>query len=84
MKESTLKSNEEIVAEVVSAVPLNGNLGEKLSRELSRWLGKSVAIQFSVDQSILGGIIIRLGDKVIDQSIRRQLEDLRDRLVREE
>jgi F-type H+-transporting ATPase subunit delta len=73
-------SNDRVVAGVVTAVPLTEALAEKLQAELVRLAGKPVLLKSSVDESILGGAIVRMGDKVIDGSIRHKLEELRKRL----
>lgn len=54
---------------------------ERITRELSRILGKTVVPHVLVNPEILGGIIVRYGDRVMDGSLRRQLLALRHRLV---
>jgi F-type H+-transporting ATPase subunit delta len=54
---------------------------ERITRELSRILGKSVVPHVNVNPDILGGIIVRYGDRVMDSSLRRQLIALRHKLV---
>ncbi|MGH7617876.1 MAG: ATP synthase F1 subunit delta [Gemmatimonadaceae bacterium] len=49
--------------------------------QLSRTLGKEVVPHFHVNPSILGGLIVRVGDTVLDGSIRRRLTTLRTRMV---
>lgn len=53
-----------------------------ITRELSRVLGKEVVPDVHVNPAILGGLIVRVGDRVLDGSARRRLALLRDRLVR--
>lgn len=71
----------ETVAEVTTAVELTDELSKKLQAELSHLTGKKVLLRPNVDESILGGMVIRLGDKVIDCSVRYQLEQMRDKLA---
>ena len=52
-----------------------------LARELSRTLGKQVVPHLTVDSSILGGVVVKVGDTVMDGSVRRRLAILRNRLV---
>lgn len=52
-----------------------------VSERLSKVLGKSVVPHFRVDESILGGTVIRIGDTVMDGSVRRRLNRLRARMV---
>jgi F-type H+-transporting ATPase subunit delta len=53
----------------------------RISSELSRILGKTVVPHIVVNPDILGGIIVRYGDRVLDGSLRRRLLALRHRLV---
>jgi len=68
------------VAEVRTAVPLDKERREKLAQALSEATGKDVELKVIVDPSIVGGIVARVGDQVIDGSIRRRLELARERL----
>ncbi len=52
-----------------------------LARELSRTLGKQVVPHVTVDAAILGGVVVKVGDTVMDGSVRRRLALLRNRLV---
>ena len=52
-----------------------------IARQLGTVLGKTVIPHVSVNPDILGGIVVRVGDKVIDGSVRRRLASLRSRLM---
>ena len=52
-----------------------------LARELSRTLGKQVVPHVTVDPTILGGVVVKVGDTVMDGSVRRRLAILRNRLA---
>jgi F-type H+-transporting ATPase subunit delta len=52
-----------------------------VSDRLSKVLGKSVVPHFTVDETILGGTIVRVGDTVMDGSVRRRLVRLRQRMM---
>jgi F-type H+-transporting ATPase subunit delta len=54
---------------------------EALKRQLSRLFGKRVVPHFSINPAILGGVIIKVGDTVIDGSVRRRLATLRSRML---
>jgi F-type H+-transporting ATPase subunit delta len=54
---------------------------ELVVNQLSRVLGKEVVPHFHVNPSILGGVIVRVGDTVLDGSIRRRLATLRSRML---
>jgi F-type H+-transporting ATPase subunit b len=67
-------------AEITSALPLTGDEQQAIRQEIQARLGGEAAIQFRVDPSIMGGLVIRVGDQVVDGSVSAQLEDLRTRL----
>jgi F-type H+-transporting ATPase subunit delta len=52
-----------------------------VARELSRSFAKEVMPHFAVDPRILGGLVVRVGDTVLDGSVQRRLERLRNRMV---
>lgn len=54
---------------------------QSITTELSRILGRSVIPHISVDPALLGGIVVRYGDRVLDGSLRRRLMSLRQRMV---
>jgi F-type H+-transporting ATPase subunit delta len=68
-------------AEVLTAVPLSDEDGERFSRLFSELIGHTVIIDSRVDLSILGGFRARIGDVLIDGSIRSALESLRRHLI---
>ena len=74
----TLKAEAEarIEATVVSAFALEPGQMKSLSEALKRRLGREVNITAQVDKTLLGGIVIRAGDLVIDGSVRGRLADL--------
>ena len=64
-------------AEVTSALPLTAAEQDIVRQDVVAKLGGSPAVVFRVDPGILGGIVIRLGDKVVDASVSGRLEGLR-------
>lgn len=68
------------VAEVRSAIPLDDDTVRRLAAALERQVGRPVEIKTVVDPSVVGGVVARIGDTVIDGSIRRRLESLRQAL----
>ena len=62
---------------VTSAVELNPAVVEKVGAEIERQTGQKVELSSSVDPEILGGIVLQVGNKVLDASIRSRLEKLR-------
>ena len=70
------------VAEVTSAVPLDGEQQERLARALSSVTGRDVEVRVIVDPNVIGGLTARVGDQVIDGTVRSQLQRLREQLGR--
>lgn len=66
----------ETTAEVVTAHPLDDSQVEALRAKLRAGLGRDVAIDLRVDPSILGGLIVRVGSKMIDSSLQTKLNTL--------
>lgn len=63
---------------VVTAMPLSAEMNEKVQATLEKITGKKVVISTKVDPAILGGIIAKVGDLVMDGSIRSQLQGLKE------
>ncbi len=68
----------EVTAEVTSAKPLTKAQSDTLSRTLKDRFGKTVKLQTSVDESLIGGLVVKVGSKMIDTSIRAQLASLQN------
>ena len=68
-------------AEVTSSSALDARRSASLEAELSRLTGKRMRLRFSVDSSLLGGAVARIGSTVYDGSVRGQLQQLRRRLT---
>jgi len=66
-----------LVAEVRSAVPLSESQSQRLSAALSAIQGRAVELNVVVDPSVLGGIVVQIGDEVIDGSIATRLDQAR-------
>ena len=67
----------EVTADVVSAHPLSDSQVTALEDSLKKALGGKVAIASRVDPSILGGLIVKVGSRMIDSSLRTQLQKLK-------
>ena len=65
------------IAEVTTAIPLDNDYQLKIAQRITDIVGKPVLLRPKVDPAIIGGIIIRVGDKLIDGSIRSKLTALR-------
>ena len=68
----------ELSAEVTSAKVLTKAQSEKLSKMISARVGKTVIINATVDEDIIGGLIVKVGSKMIDSSIRSKLNSLQN------
>jgi F-type H+-transporting ATPase subunit delta len=68
----------EVSAEVTSAQPLTAEQLARLSETLSASAGKSVRLQTRVDPSLIGGLVVQIGSRMIDTSIRAQLGQLQN------
>lgn len=68
-------------ATAISASSLTGDEVKALAKGLQALTGGRVELDVQVDSSLLGGLIVRLGDRLIDGSVRSRLERLRNQLV---
>jgi F-type H+-transporting ATPase subunit delta len=68
-------------ASVTSALPLVSDEVRALTEQLERSTGGRVELDLQIDPSLLGGVVVRLGDRLIDGSVRNRLERLRNQLV---
>ncbi|RQD72290.1 MAG: ATP synthase F1 subunit delta [Tindallia sp. MSAO_Bac2] len=66
---------------VITAVPLNDETVDRLRQTLNRVTGKEVELFNQVDDSIIGGAMLRMGDQVIDGTLRRRLNIMKDELT---
>jgi F-type H+-transporting ATPase subunit delta len=76
VERSTAERGQE-VAEVRSAMPLDEAQRDRLAEALGTALGKKVSVKVVVDPSVLGGLVARVGDTVIDGSVRHRLSQLK-------
>jgi F-type H+-transporting ATPase subunit delta len=64
--------------EVRSAIALSADQQARLAEAVSKKLGKPVALTFIVDPSVMGGVVTTVGDTVIDGSVKRRLDLMKD------
>lgn len=69
------------LAEVTTAVPLNREDEGKLARHLGRVVGKKVEIRSDVDPGLIGGFVARIGDRLLDGSVRSKLAMLQKEMA---
>lgn len=72
-----LKGN---TAEITSALPLTEQEQEIIRKEMLQKVDKVAAISFRVDPTILGGLVVRVGDRVVDGSVAGQVQQMRQSL----
>ena len=65
-------------AQVKSAVPLTDTQKDALKEKLEKLSGKTVFIEYYVDETIIGGLIVEMDGKVINASIHKHLNDVKD------
>ncbi|RYH03817.1 F0F1 ATP synthase subunit delta [Salipiger sp. IMCC34102] len=78
LKEMSADARGEVTAEVTSAKALTETQRKKLSQTLTDQVGREVSIEETVDPAILGGLIVKVGSKMIDTSIRSKLNALQN------
>ncbi len=69
-----------VLAEVTTAIPLTEEEKESLRKRLQKDFGSNLAFRFEVNPDILGGLVIRVGDKMIDNSVAGRLKMLQQSL----
>lgn len=70
-----------LLAEVVSAVPLDQDQTARLTKALEQIYGRSISVQNEVDSDVIGGIAVRVGDDLIDGTVAESLEQARRRIT---
>ena len=71
------KENRRLDVTVISAVELDQAVVDKIGQEVERQTGEAVELSSRVDDRILGGIVLQVGNMILDASIRSRLEKLR-------
>lgn len=78
LKDMIAEDKGEVTAEVTAAAALTAEQAEKLAASLSKSFGKTVKLNTTVDDSLIGGLIVKVGSKMIDTSIRSKLASLQN------
>jgi F-type H+-transporting ATPase subunit delta len=68
-------------AHVISAIPISDDSKDSLSNYLTQLVGKDIELTSEVDSSILAGLVARVGDKILDGSVKARLQSLRKSLI---
>jgi F-type H+-transporting ATPase subunit delta len=78
LREAIATDKGEVTADVTSAKALTKAQSDKLAKTLTARMGKDVTINAAVDESLIGGLIVKVGSKMIDTSIRAKLSSLQN------
>ena len=76
------EENKLLPVHITSAVELDGSIVKQLGDRISEQTGRRVELSANVEPDILGGIVVRVGNQVLDASIRNRLETLRKQVAR--
>lgn len=71
-----------LAAKIISARPLSAEEQAELKNNLSKLTGKNVSLNFDIDQNIIGGVVTKIGSTVYDGSVKTQLENLKEQMIR--
>jgi ATP synthase F1 delta subunit len=71
------KENERLEVTVTSAVELDPSVVESIGAEIEKKTGKTIELTSKVDDSIIGGLVLQVGNRVMDASVRTRLDKLR-------
>ena len=78
LRDAIAEDKGEVTAEVTSAKALTKAQSDKLAKSLKATTGKAVSLQTTVDDTLIGGLIVKVGSKMIDTSIRSKLNSLQN------
>jgi ATP synthase F1 delta subunit len=76
------KENKRLEVTVTSAVDLDPEISERIGAEIEQQTGQTVDLSSRVDDDILGGLVVQVGNMVLDASVRNRLEKLRKTVAR--
>jgi len=66
---------------VTTAVPLDEGQQSALAEQVARLISGTPILKYSIDPSLIGGLVVQVGDQVFDSSVRNRLEQVRQRLI---
>jgi F-type H+-transporting ATPase subunit delta len=76
-----VRRSQYVLAHVRSAVPLTDGERKQLEENLGRRFGSNLEAEYEIDAALIGGVVVRIGDEVIDGSLAGKLATLRERLA---
>ncbi|MEM8981109.1 MAG: F0F1 ATP synthase subunit delta [Pseudomonadota bacterium] len=78
LREIIAEEKGEVTAEVTTAKAMTKTQADKLAKTLAEKFGKDVTLKATVDESLIGGLIVKVGSKMIDTSVRSKLNALQN------
>jgi F-type H+-transporting ATPase subunit delta len=75
-------ANRLLSVQITSAVELDPSVAERIGDEIGRQTGRTVQLVSTVDPDVIGGIVLRVGNSILDASIRTRLENLRKQVAK--
>lgn len=81
LKEAEKEKHNIIVVKAISAIEIKEYLKEKLKEKLQTILSKRVEIEYSIEPSIIGGLILEVNGKTIDSSVETKLKNIKKQLI---
>jgi F-type H+-transporting ATPase subunit delta len=78
LRDKVAEEKGEVTADVTSATPLTAAQQKTLSKSLAETFGKTVKLNLAVDESLIGGLVVKVGSKMIDTSIKAKLTALQN------
>jgi ATP synthase F1 delta subunit len=75
------EANRMLPVQVTSAVELDEAVTRQIGEEIGRQTGRRVELSTTVDPDVLGGLVLRVGNSILDASIRTRLERLRKQVA---
>jgi F-type H+-transporting ATPase subunit delta len=70
-----------VSAQITSARSLSENEKAEMQANLAKLTGKTVSLKFETDETLIGGVVTRLGSTVYDGSVKTQLEELKQQMI---
>jgi F-type H+-transporting ATPase subunit delta len=75
------KANKRLPVSIVTAVPLDESTAQSIGARIGEQTGEHVELSSTVDPDIIGGIVLRVGNRIMDASVKSQLENLRKQVA---
>jgi F-type H+-transporting ATPase subunit delta len=76
------EANQLLPVQITSAIPLDASVAQRIGDEIGRQTGRRVQLKSTVDPDVIGGVVLRVGNSILDASIRTRLEALRKQVAK--